>query len=229
MKSVVFDSGPIISFDLNNLLWVLEPLKRKFNGKFYITDPVKKELVDRPLEIKKYKFEAIQVEKMIEDNVIEIVNEDFISQDAQKLLSLANQIFMAHGNCIRIVHYAEMSAVAAGISLSSEAVVIDEKTARMIVENPLLLADMLKNTLHTPIRINEKNLKEFRGITKGVKIIRSVELSAVAYELGLLDKYVTRIPQARKNLLESILWGLKLSGCAVSRGEIEDLLRIEMK
>ena len=60
MKSIVFDSGPIISFDLNNLLWLLVPLKREFNGKFYITSAVKRELVDKPLEIKKYKFEVRQ-------------------------------------------------------------------------------------------------------------------------------------------------------------------------
>ena len=61
MKSLIFDAGPIISLATNNLLWILEPLKNKFDGKFYLTDAVKRELVDRPLETKKFKFEAIQV------------------------------------------------------------------------------------------------------------------------------------------------------------------------
>ena len=54
MKSLVFDSGPIISLATNNLLWVLEPLKNKFNGKFFITQAVKGEIVERPLETKKF-------------------------------------------------------------------------------------------------------------------------------------------------------------------------------
>lgn len=49
------------------------------------------------------------------------------------------------------------------------------------------------------------------------------------YEFGLLDKFLTRIPEARKNLLESVLWGVKLNGCAVSREEIEDILKMELK
>ena len=66
MKSLVFDAGPVISLATNSLLFILEPLKKEFNGKFYITESVKSELVDRPFEIKKFKFEAIQVEKLIE-------------------------------------------------------------------------------------------------------------------------------------------------------------------
>lgn len=70
MKSIIFDAGPIISLATNNLLWILKPLKKYFNGKFYITDAVKRELVDKPFETKKFKFEAIQVEKLIEEGVI---------------------------------------------------------------------------------------------------------------------------------------------------------------
>ena len=53
MKTLVFDAGPVISLDVTGLLWAIEPLKKRFNGKFYITNSVKKELVDRPFEIKK--------------------------------------------------------------------------------------------------------------------------------------------------------------------------------
>ena len=58
MKSIVFDTGPIISLTLNNLLWIIEPLHDRFGGEFYITKAVYKELIDRPLSTKKYKFEA---------------------------------------------------------------------------------------------------------------------------------------------------------------------------
>ena len=68
-----------------------------------------------------------------------------------------------------------------------------------------------------------------RNNVNNIRAIRSVELVAVAYELGILDSYITKIPDARKNLLESVLWGVKLNGCAVSKDEIGQILRIEAK
>ena len=65
MKTIVFDSGPIISLAMKNLLWTLEPLKKEFGGEFYIPYGVKKELIDKPLQGKKYKFEALQVLRLI--------------------------------------------------------------------------------------------------------------------------------------------------------------------
>ena len=229
MKSLIFDAGPVISLAMNNLLWVLEPLKKKFNGKFYITEAVRKELVDRPLETKKFKFEAIQVQRLIENGVLDIIDNNFIREKTPSLLNTANEIFKAYNNYIKIVHYAEMSVIAAATTLSADAVVIDEKTTRFLIENPKMIVEILKKTLHTPISINENNLKEFNNTVRNIKTIRSIELVTIAYEHGLLDNYITKIPDARKNLLESVLWGVKLNGCAVSKEEIEQIIRIEAK
>ena len=229
MKSLIFDSGPIISLTTNNLLWLIEPLKKKFNGNFYITEAVKLELVDVPLKTKKFKFEAIQVEKLIENGTIEVIDNKFIIEETPRLLNIANEIFKAYNNCMRIVHLAEMSVVAAALSVSSEAIAIDEKTTRLLIENPKTLEEILRKTLHTSININESNLREFKNIVKEIKAIRSVELVTLAYEYGILDSYIIRIPDAKKNLLESVLWGVKLNGCAVSKEEIEQIINLETK
>jgi len=228
MKSLIFDAGPIISFATNNLLWILEPLKKKFNGKFYITEAVKYELIDKPLETKKFKFEAIQVERLLEDKVLEVINNNFITEKSPWLLETANQVFKAYNNHIKIVHYAEMSVIAAAINLNSDAIVIDEKTTRFMIENPKMVLEILKRTLHTPISVNESSLKEFENIVKNIKTLRSIELVIIAYENGFLNNYVTQIPNARRNLLESLLWGLKLNGCAVSEDEIGQIVKMEM-
>ena len=229
MKSLIFDAGPVISLATNNLLWVLEPLKKKFDGKFYITEAVRGELVDKPLETKKFKFEAIQVESLIEKGVLDVIDNNFIRENSPRLLGTANEIFKAYGNYMKIVHFAEMSVIAAAININSEAIVIDEKTTRFLIENPKLLVEILRKTLHTPISINENNLKEFNNTVKNIKAIRSIEIVTIAYELGLLNNYITKIADARKDLLEGVLWGLKLNGCAVSRDEIEQIVRIETK
>lgn len=229
MKSIVFDAGPVISLATNNLLWILAPLKKKYNGKFCITESVKRELVDHPMETKKFKFEAIQIERLIEDGILEVLGSGFIDSQAPIMLEAANSIFMAFGNYMKIVHYAEISVIAAAIEQKSDAIVIDEKTTRLIIENPRLMMEILRKTLHTPIKLNENNLKEFRNKAKDIKAIRSVELVAVAYEQGLLDEYITKMPDSRKNLLESVLWGVKLNGCAVSKEEISQIIRLEQK
>ncbi|MBI2656374.1 hypothetical protein HYX03_01390 [Candidatus Woesearchaeota archaeon] len=176
MKSLIFDAGPIISLATNNLLWVLEPLKKEFNGNFYITDAVKHELVDRPLETKKFKFEAIQVERLIENRILEITDSSFIRQKTPALLNTANEIFKAYNNYIKIVHFAEMSVIAAAAGLNADAIAIDEKTTRFLIENPKMIVEILRKTLHTPIGINENNLKEFKNTAKSIKTIRSIEI-----------------------------------------------------
>ena len=229
MKSLVFDAGPIISLASNNLLWLLRPLKKEFNGKFYITHYVKKEIVDRPLEIKRFKFEAIQVQKLIDEGVLEIIDNSLIREESIKLLNTSNEIFKAYNNYIKIVHLAEISVITAALNLNSDVAVIDEKTTRLLIENPRMIFEILRKTLHTPVSINESNLKEFKNRVRGIKVIRSVELAAIAYEHGLLDEYITKISDAKRSLLESVLWGVKLNGCAVSREEIDNILAMEAK
>jgi len=83
--------------------------------------------------------------------------------------------------------------------------------------------------LHTTVKVSQGNLKDFSKLTKGVRMIRSAELVTIAYESGLLDKYLAEIQDAKKTLLESVLWGVKLNGCAISKKEIEQLVRMEVK
>ena len=52
MRSIIFDTGPIISLTMNNLIWTLKHLKRQFKGDFLITPAVKKELIEKPFRTK---------------------------------------------------------------------------------------------------------------------------------------------------------------------------------
>ncbi len=71
--SIVFDTGPLISLSTNNLLWILPKIKESFQGDFIITPAVKRECVTRPLETKKFKFEALQVLRQIEKQTLTII------------------------------------------------------------------------------------------------------------------------------------------------------------
>lgn len=211
----------------NNLLWVLDYLKDNFNGDFYIPQAVKQELVDKPLSSKKFKFEALQVSFRIRNAVLSIIETPQITALAEELLELANTTFKVRGNWLKIVHYAEMEALASAIIMNSSAVVIDERTTKLLVEDPDALIRMLGKHLKAKISVNKKNLDKIRQWVKNVKIIRSVELVMVAYEKGIMDKYLLDGKNARKTLIESLLWGVKLHGCAISRQEIDELVALE--
>ena len=229
MKNIVFDTGPIISLTMNNLLWILDALKDMSRANFYITESVKRELIDVPLNMtKRYKFEALQVLHYIENGTLEVVDDDEIRKTSSKLLDLANRCYNAFGHDMKLVHEAEMSAIALYLEKEADAFVVDERTTRLLVENPRKLRHILRHNLHTKINENRTALKDFQRATKDVKIIRSAELAAIAYEKGLLDKYMVN-SQTKETLLESVLWGVKMNGCAVSKKEIEIIMKEERK
>lgn len=230
MRSIVFDTGPIITLAMNNLLWLLEPLKKMSSSDFLITDLVKQELVDNPLaRTKRFKFEALQVLHYIENNTLNVTPGDSIRLKTEELALIANSCFSAFGRDMKIVHDAEMSSIALYLQKSSDAFVVDEKTTRLLIENPLKLHNILKHNLHASVGINKANIGKFQDMTKGVRMIRSAELAIIAYEKGLLDQYLPKMPDGRKELLESVLWGVKLGGSAITRSEIEQVVRMELK
>ena len=226
MKALIFDTGPIITLATNNLLWVLRPLKEKFKGEFYITKSVKKELIDKPLKSKKFKFEAISILEYIKDNTLKISNQK-IYPKSEILLELANNIFKTKKEYLRIVSEGEMEALALTSILKANAFVIDERTTRMLIENPYALKKLLSNKLHTEIIIDKNNLKKFQKEINNINIIRSTELLTIAYELGLFNKYITN-NITKKTLLDGLLWGSKLRGCSISSQEIETIMKLEI-
>ncbi len=227
MKNLIFDSGPIISLSTSNLLWLIEELKKKFNGTFVMTIGVKRELVDRPLETLRFKFEALQVQSLIDKNIISVIKDEAVIKKAQELLNLANSILSAHGQNIKIVQIGEMETLAAAILYKAEAIVVDERITRTLLENPQGLQLLMEKRLHMQLKTNEQALHQFEEVTRHTTVLRSIELVTIAYELGLLDKFVVNIPNARRELLESTLWGVKLNGCSVTDDEIGTIVKIE--
>lgn len=226
-NSIVFDAGPIISLTTNNLLGVLDKLKDDFKGEFYLPSSVKAELIDHPLATKKYKFEALQVNHKITKGTLTVIETPQIKALAEELKNMANNMFKIRGNWIPIVHYGEMEAIAAAIVLNAGAVVIDERTARLLVETPDFFVRMLERQMRSQITVNQANLAKFKQWTKDLKILRSVELVVIAYEKGHMDKYLMPGPNAKRTLIESLLWGVKLRGCSVTRDEINEIVKME--
>jgi translation initiation factor 2 beta subunit (eIF-2beta)/eIF-5 len=232
IKTLVFDAGPIISLASNNLLSTLERLSEHFKGQFVMPESVRHELVDEPLRTKKFMFEALQVQRLISNGVFEVIEDDDTKKLTLDLLAIANNCFTGKGKRLQIIHYAEMAAIATGKMLGSEAVVIDERITRELIEHPKHLEDLMKRRLHTSIQVDNSRIYLLKQRCENQKIIRSTELMTVAFEIGLLDRYIEEgeeevIPDTKHKLIEGVLWGLKLNGCAISRTEIDKIIKLE--
>ncbi len=225
MKALVFDSGTIIGLTINNMLWLLEPLKNKFNGEFYISKAVKYELVDKPIRGKRFKLEAIIVRDYIKRGIIKVYDGD-LKVKTNRLLGFANKVFSTSQGYLELVHEGEMESLALANEIGASALLVDERTTRVLVENPKNLMNLLSKKLHTKTKFNKDNYKLFLGEISKVNILRSAELLVLAYEFGLFDKYIASY-EDEKELLDGLLWGTKLRGCSISVGEINDIIRLE--
>ena len=130
---------------------------------------------------------------------------------------------------IHLVDKAEVESLALA-NLLKATYVVDERTMRMLVDSPLELKKLFEKKLHTRITINNNNLKQFQKEIN-VNIIRSSEIATAAYSLGLLNKLTSKDHLANYNLkhelLDGLLWGLKLNGCSISKKEIDQVEEIE--
>ena len=230
---IVFDAGPFISMTLSGTLWVLEALKKKYKGQFYITPAVKKEIIDRPLTTKKYKFESIRVMPYLANGTITLIDNKEIENKTKEILELANNCFFLKNKPIKILHDGETESIAACLILGAKTIVIDERTTRYLIEAPEKIKKRLERKLHSRIEVDSNKLKELNKEFKEIIPIRSTELLTIAFEKELFNFYkysnVNKIDDFDKTVLEGILWALKLNGCAILDTEINEILKIENK
>jgi predicted nucleic acid-binding protein len=220
MKYLIFDAGPIISMAMNGLLPVLEKLSENFDGEFVITPSVRKEVVGRPMKIKKYKLEAIKVDNLIDRGILkmstEIVVNSRLDKETKRISKICNGVLRSSETKekINIIHEGEASCIAfASLCGCNNVIVVDERTTRLLIEAPKRLNELMHNKLHIPI-ISELSVL---SPLKKFKVIRSTELMFIAYKKNLFQL------KKEKNTLDAILYSLKFKGTAISAQEIEEM------
>jgi hypothetical protein len=223
MKFLIFDAGPIISLTMNGMLHILDELKKDFDGEFILPRRVKGEVVDRPMKIKKYKLEALQVQDMIDRGIFKmadkIIPQQKIDSEVKKILKLVNGFLRTSkdGKKMNIIHEGEAACLAVSRLCGAENLIaIDERTTRMIIESPQSLENMMEKKLHMPLDSNMDLLKDLGDF----RFIRSSELLFVAYKKGLF-----KIKKS-KELLDALLYGVKFKGTAISSSEIEKMKKM---
>lgn len=224
MKVLIFDSGTLINLSMNGLLNLIESLKRDFDGKFIITKPVKYEIIDRPLEIQKFELGALKIQWLLEQGVLEMpesldIDEKELKALTEKYLNKANHILQAKGEWVKLVSEAEISCLALSAILTKKGVenliAIDERTTRLICENPGNLERLVSEKTRQRVQIVETHLEEFEDF----RFIRSSEIAFVAYKKGLLKI-------SGKKVLEALLYATKFKGAAITFEEINALKKL---
>lgn len=224
MKALIFDSGTLINLAMNDFLGVLRDLKKLMKGKFIITEDVKLEIVDRPMGIRKYELEALRIQALIDEGILELpralgIDNEEIKKERTVLMSLANHSVEAENKFIEIVSNAEMSCLALSSELTKRGIenmiAIDERTTRILSEKPENMEKIMETKFHFPVKVHLEALSAFSNF----KFLRSSELVYIAYKKNLLGLKGDKV-------LEAALYATKFKGSSISFEEIDVLRRM---
>ncbi len=224
MKVLIFDSGVLINLSMSGLLDVLENLKKGFDGKFIITEPVRYETIDRPVGIERFELGALRVESLINSGIIEMasslgVDDSELKRHTKEMLDQANHLMQLRTGWTHLVDEAEVSCLALSSMLTEKGienlVAIDERTMRTICENPEHLEMIMSSKLHENVHLVNP---EYAGFSK-FRVIRSSEIVYVAYKKGLIELTGNKV-------LEALLYATKYHGTSISFEEINILKKM---
>lgn len=224
MKAIIFDASSLISLAINGLFEEIRGLKSIFDGKFIITEEVKKEAIDSPLKIRRFQLEALKIKQLLDEKVFEMpeslaIKSSEISKRSQEILNLTNSSFIGDGKAVHLIDSGEASCLAVSEIATRKGIKnvisIDERTMRMLIEKPENLKELLEKKIHVDIKIEYEKLKTLGEF----KIIRSTELAYIAYK-----KKIIKIKG--ENVLSAVLYGLKLNGASITEDEINEMKRL---
>jgi len=135
---------------------------------------------------------------------------------AEEIKFIANNIFHADGTPLRLLHAGEADVLSLALELGVDNILMDERTCRMLCEDPESLRQHLEHELGRQIGINDESLSAFSRATRKLRFFRSSELLLLAYEKGYFADY----KELERDAVEASLYKLKHAGCAIGFGEI---------
>jgi len=224
-RAIIFDSSTLINFAINGLLQEFRELKKLFDGKFLITKEIVGEIIDKPMKIKRFELEALKLQELITDKIIEMpsslgIDESKISRMTTEIMNITNNTFFGQGNAMHIIDVGEASCLALSKLLDEKeiknVISVDERTMRLLCEKPENLFAIFQKKLHTDLKFKKENLKSFQNF----KFIRSTELIFIAYKKGIVKL------RNHGNVLDALLYAMKLNGCSISDEEINEMKKL---
>jgi hypothetical protein len=179
------------------------------------------ETITKPLKIRRYELNALFIQELLKEDILRVVDLNAEHKTLSKNLhEFANKCLYVGKRSLSVIHRAECDCLALVDQIGAQALAMDERTLRMLVEAPKKLAQLLQYRIGKPVKLEPQNYRKFKGLLPKLCIVRSVELAAFGFEEELCG-YSTN----HKIALEAVLFALKFHGCGVSMREIEQYLR----
>lgn len=218
--NIVFDSGTIISFSETCFLPLFKDLKENL-GQFIITKNVKFECIDKVKDVMRFKLSSARIEEDISTQIFTVYNGDKkLDEITNKIMYLTNSMFYVRNNPIKIIQIGEAESLALLSITDSSFLAVDERTTRMLIEEPHALIEIFKRKYKTgKVNLDENKYLKFIELIGNVNVVRSVDLLYYAYKQKLLSAIFDD-----KNNLKGALYSLKFKGCSVSFEEINELI-----
>lgn len=217
---IVFDSGVIISFSETCFISLLKDLKESI-GEFIVTKNVKYECIDKVKNVMRFKLSSVRIEGEISHQVFSVYQSDKkLDEATNKIMYLTNNMFYVRGRPMKIIQIGEAESLALLAITDASFLAVDERTTRMLIEEPHALLEIFKRKYKTSqISLDEKKYLKFREIIGNVNSLRSVDLFVYAYKKKLLSSQFDD-----KENLKAALYALKFKGCSVSFEEINEFI-----
>ncbi|MEM3399217.1 MAG: hypothetical protein QXP42_00085 [Candidatus Micrarchaeia archaeon] len=214
---VVCDSSSLISLTEACFTELIMKIPEYLQGRLLIPKSVLYECIEHPREIKEYALSAIRLKKALDSGAIHVVEHPEIQRATSKVVDVANRIFFIKGKPMKILHKGEGEMLALSRIIGTKNILMDERTTRILVEDPYSLAEHLEKEFGHKVQINHENLRKFQREFGDINIFRSSELLIVAYEHGFFDDY----GDLAREIIEASLYRLKFAGCSISFEEIQ--------
>jgi len=218
MASIIFDASTLISLSDTCNASVLRFLQERVDGKFYITPGVQNEIIGRPMGIRKYEASALRLKNLLDDGVLQLLDTPNLQTETKKVLGLTNNLFYTHGRPLQLVQLGEAECVAAFAGAKLGAIAMDEKTMRLLIENPRKLLEPISSEYRTKIEVRHDNMEELRAYCNGIRVIRSSELLAIAAEKGYFSSYRANAKEAAM----SSIYAVRHAGLSITEREIKE-------
>jgi len=223
VKKFVVDSSTLITISSNCIIQMLKLLSLKDDISFILPESVYYETVQRPVKIKRFELNAIRIRDAIEEGYLKLFKTTPQIKKNMKKLQKTFATICSTKTCkeIRLIDEGEAETLALISEINADALVIDERTTRMIIEAPEKLKEYLERRHKQEVHLDQNTLRQINKDFGTLPVFRSVDLIALAYDNGSFEKVIHKSKQA----LEAALYAAKYSGAAVSFEEIREYLK----
>jgi len=222
MTQIVVDSSSLITLSGNCFIKLLKHLTEQEKISFLMPESVYYESVQKPIKIKRFELNAVRIRDIVEEGYLKLIRTTpNIKKTMEELSTVSANIYNVKGKNFRLIDLGEAETLALMKEINSELLLIDERTTRMLIEEPQNVLEFLQRRHRCNVEFDNDSIQKFSNLFGKIKIIRSTELIALSYENGCFAKEMHRTKQA----LEAALYAAKFAGCAVSFEEIKSFLK----